>query len=152
MERKLELLKRSYLLEYRTLTTPFRPLFYEGKGEEYFGECMGPFVQGIEKVKRHYEETIPFREIVTEMDAEDWDDFALLFRVREILPLWINAWEAYFQFGRKNNYAVPKDSPADLDVSEAENMLAEAEYSKEGKSLLDIILKYEPSFHPGYPD
>ena len=117
----------------------------EGKSPDNAEEMIRGLHENFGRILDHYAHTIPFYEITHEMGAEDWDDFATLFRVREVLPKVKEAVDEYTDFLRQNNYHAPKECEAVQRFWEINKEWFDAEHH-EGMNLKARIVKYDPTF------
>ena len=95
-------------------------------------------------IQDHYD-SVPFYEITQEMEAEDWDDFASLFRVREVLPNLKAVIGAYVLFLRQNEYYAPEETAIAKKMRDNLKELFEAGHYK-GVIFRERIVQYDPSF------
>ena len=155
-QRKLDLLKRSYLHGYAALFAGMDGAmnFLEmgaslssNEGGVVLEDLVGYFTE----IEDHYKNKIPFGEIVHEISSEDWDDFAPLFKVREVLPTVGLAVRSYADFVRKNGYSVSKSSEVSQNFWKATREWDAADYHK-GKRLKEIIVLYDPCFVSDFSD
>ena len=111
LQRKLELMRKYHFDGFgnkiASLLNSCALLTLEGttreEGEKYIGWIYDNFIQ----MQQRYVE-INFEEIQTEMDKTDFDDFATLFRTRDILPKLKNSIDKFSTFARNHNYNVSK--------------------------------------------
>jgi hypothetical protein len=149
LERKIELLKRSYMHGFSAFASAIDfayeyfsdPRCDRTKGEKHVSELYTLFAE----IEDHYKKNVPFAEIVDEIKATNWDDFAILFRVREFLPAFRGELDHYIQEVIVNDYHLEKSNPNSQRFDGAINELAKrCEYG--GNDLGQIIRKYDPSF------
>ena len=112
LERKLKLMKTAYLdgmgadkasIDWMLIRFKKGSLD-KNKGEE----CISDMHQLYGAITTHYN-SIDYYAIVSEMESEDYDDFATLFKTREILRKFGQTINRYAEFARVNNYRVSED-------------------------------------------
>ena len=149
LERKVELLKQSYLhgyaAEWGGVNWIIKSFYNEGVSPEKGEEAIKGLHQNLGRILNHYDQTIPFYEITQEMGAEDWDDFAILFRVREVLPKVKEVFDEYSAYLMENNYYAPKDSEIVRRIWNINKEWFDAEHHQ-GMNLKARIEKYDPTF------
>jgi hypothetical protein len=149
LERKVALLKASYLHSYAANIAGIEwcilYFFNEGLSREASEEKIGKLYQNIERITDHDANKIPFLEITQEMAAEDWDDFAILFRIREILPKVKEAVDRHTDFLRSHNYYAKEDSGVVRIFLQVWGERFNAE-QHQGMDLKARIEKYDPKF------
>lgn len=150
IERKLKLMKQSYLSGYNdvfgggldwAIQIFMRKGITSEKGEEY----ITILYQDLQILQDHYENVIPFNEIIHEMEAQDWDDFAVLFKAREFIPRLKAFIDEYVEYLRANNYHTPEN----IEILGKFNALLSSIYDTKfhkGVDFRNRILKYDPDF------
>ena len=149
LERKVVLMKESYLHGYAAelvgIDAIIKIFESEGISQEEGEELISGLYENYCRVQNHYDNVVPFYEITQEIEATDWGDFVILFRVREVLPKFKAFIDEYVAYLRANNYHTPKGCEIleKFDVIHAE--LFEAE-NYNGMNLKKRIEKYDPNF------
>lgn len=151
LNRKVELLRQSYLDGYAAqwggIDWNIQIFYDKGMSPERGEGLIGGLHQNLVRIINHYDQTIPFYDITQEMGAEDWDDFAVLFKVREVLPKVKEVFDEYADFLRKNNYHAPKETEVVRRIWDVNNGWFDAE-RHQGLNLKARIMKYDPTFNP----
>ena len=148
LERKIKLLKKSYMFGYAAEAAWINwvfPNFQENFDQINLEHELPNVYKNFENIQRHYDKVVPFYEISREMEARDWDDFAVLFRVRDFLPKFREFLDDYVYFLRDNNYYAPRGSEIDKRREDIWAELFDAE-SYQGMTLKDRMMKYDADF------
>jgi len=149
LERKVELLKQSYLHGYAAECAGMDCIIELFKLKnippEKAEKAISRLYQNFGRIQYHYDNVVPFCEITLEMRAEDRDDFAILFRVREILPKFKRFIDEYIDYLRKNKYYTPEESGILRRFDDIHAELFDAE-QYQGMNLRARILKYDSAF------
>lgn len=149
LEKKIELMKQSYFSGYYADGDALDAgiLYFEienlssEKGESGIKRLKDTF----KEFEHNYNEVVPFYEITQEMTTGDWDDFAILFRVREVLPKVKIFIDEFTTFLRENNYYASNDSDMRKRYAEIRKEWRGAE-EYDGKTFCQHIQKYVQRF------
>jgi len=153
-QRKLELMKKYHFDGFgnrtASLLTSCYLLTLEGttreQGEKYIGWIRDNFVQ----MHQRYAE-IDFEGIRAEMNEPDFDDFATLFKTRDILPKLKDSIDKFVTFVRNHNYDVSKEEQVYQELSGRIDEIIQADnhksirYRTRIKHLENLLKESEPA-------